>query len=40
MPLRERDKVLLNKIVKYCDEIELAHKEYNHSFDAFDANPI
>jgi uncharacterized protein with HEPN domain len=39
MPLRDRDKTILKKIINYCDEIEFAHKEYNHSFEVFDANP-
>ncbi len=39
MPLLERDKTILKKIINYCEEIEFAHKEYNHSFEVFDANP-
>lgn len=39
MPLLERDKTILKKIINYCEEIEFAHKEYNHLFEVFDANP-
>lgn len=39
MQISERDMQILEKILKYCEEIEFAHNEYNRSFDAFCVNP-
>lgn len=35
MNISERDITVIKKILSYCDEIEQAHQEYNHSFDIF-----
>ena len=40
MEASERDEFILEKIIKYCDEIMMAHDEYHRSFDAFQSNPI
>lgn len=32
MTVNDRDNQILERIVKYCEEIEHAHSEYNRSF--------
>ena len=39
MAANERDRLILEKIVRYCDEIEYAHNEYQRSFEVFCSNP-
>lgn len=39
MPINERDKMIIKKIIRYCDEINMAHHEYNCSFEIFQTNP-
>lgn len=39
MAATERDMQILEKIVKYCGEIDHAHSEYDRSFEAFCSNP-
>ena len=36
---RSRDIIIIEKILRYCDEINIAHEEYHHSFETFKANP-
>lgn len=38
MAVDERDRLILEKIVRYCDEIEYAHNEYQRSFEVFCSN--
>ena len=38
MERKSRD-IIIKKILKYCDEINLAHDEYHHSFEVFESNP-
>ena len=35
MPANERDNQILEKILKYCSEIEAAHDDFGRSFDRF-----
>ena len=39
MAVNDRDNQILEKIVKYCEEIEHAHSEYNRSYASFCSNP-
>ena len=36
---KSRDVIIIEKILRYCDEIDLAHGEYHHSFEVFQTNP-
>ncbi len=38
MAVSERDNQILEKIVKYCEEIEFSHNEYDRSFECFCRN--
>ena len=35
MPANERDNQILEKILKYCSEIEAAHEDFGRSFERF-----
>lgn len=35
MPVSERDNQILEKILKYCSEIEAAHDDFGRSFERF-----
>ncbi len=35
MQIKERDRTIIEKILKYCDEINYSHNEYNRYFEAF-----
>ena len=39
MAINDRDNQILEKIIKYCEEIEHAHKEYNRSYVSFCSSP-
>ena len=39
MVISERDAQVLEKIVKYCEEIEHAHQEYHCDYEIFCSNP-
>lgn len=39
MAISDRDSQILEKIVRYCEEIEHAHREYDRSYEAFCGNP-
>ena len=39
MPVNERDLEILEKILRYCDDIEFSHCEYHRNFQIFCANP-
>lgn len=36
---KSRDTVIIEKILRYCEEINMAHDEYHHSFEVFKSNP-
>ena len=35
MKIKDRDVIIIKKIINYCDEIELAHREYSYSYEKF-----
>ena len=39
MNTQPRDLQIIEKILKYCNEIDHAHNEFGCSFDAFSSNP-
>ena len=39
MPVNNRDRQVLEKIIRYCDDIEFSHNEYQRSFKRFSENP-
>ena len=39
MAISDRDAQVLEKIVKYCEEIEHAHREYHCDYETFCNNP-
>ncbi len=39
MQISDRDTQILEKLVKYCMEIEHAHHEYNRDYETFCSNP-
>lgn len=39
MKIKDRDVIIIKKIINYCDEIELAHREYSYSYEKFSSNP-
>ena len=39
MPISDRDAQVLEKIVKYCEEIDHAHREYHCDYETFCSNP-
>lgn len=36
---KSRDTIIVEKILGYCNEINMAHDEYQHSFEIFKNNP-